>query len=281
MLKQFAIVTVTMLAAASLVSAGVVVGGTETFDATATGGALWGVGGPDGWQVLWEDRGNNSHREIFGSTGQIQTAGGEFPWQTGGDSHGQLDPGSHSGGPGVLAVQHMSQWDDGTDPLLSSKQMQYITFTSSPGVVYTLSAWVNTVKVKNATDWNADPAANANYPRAVGGQPDWFADIQIGLKNGAADASDLDTAYTTIPNLIDNMSLANPADAWVQTPIIQAIGDGGPMTIILKVRAADISAGASCDLDVRWDDITLTPEPATLALLALGAIVPFRRRRAG
>src|SRR5690606_38217060 len=143
MLKRFVVASATMLAAASLVNAGVVVGGTETFDASAPDGALWGVGGPDGWQTLWEDRGKNSHREIFGSTGQIQTAANEFPWQTGGPSHGQLDPGSHSGDPGVLAVQHMSQWDDGGDALLSSKQMQYITFTSSPGVIYNLSAWVN------------------------------------------------------------------------------------------------------------------------------------------
>ncbi|GMU22042.1 MAG: hypothetical protein AMXMBFR13_21300 [Phycisphaerae bacterium] len=277
---------VVMCAVGALVPAAwgaVAIGGTETFDASAPDGALWGVGGPDGWQVLWEERGSgggaNTHREIFGSTGQIITAAGAFPWQTGGESHGQLDPGSRSGDPGVLAVQHMSQWNDGSDPLLSSKQMQYITFTSSPGVVYNLSAWVNTVMTKSAANWNANPAANVNHPRAVGTQPDWFADIQIGLKNGTADATDLDTVYTVVPNLIDNMSLANPADAWVQTPVIQAIGDGGPMTILLKVRAPDISAGAFVDLDVRWDDITITPEPASLALLALGAVLIRRRTR--
>lgn len=255
----------------------------ETFDAGVGDGAGWGVGGPYGWQALWEDRGNNSHNEYYGSTGQIVTAANQFPYQSGGESRGQPDPGSHSGAPGTLVVQHMSQWDNGGDPDLSSKQMHYITFPSKVGVVYELSAWVNTTKIlwnnpDGTPPWQAGvyPAGDeyGGHPRSVG-QQSHYADIQIGLKNGAADMTDLDTVYTVVPGLLDNLV---DADAWVKTPTLQAVGDGGPMTILLKLRSADISAGAHSDLDVRWDDIVITPEPTSLALLAFASLALKRRK---
>lgn len=276
---RYLVTSVVVCALTTMASAAVVVGTTETFDASATGGAVWGVGGPDGWQVLWADQGNNSHREVFGSVGQIVTMGGDFPYQYQ-ESRGQPDPGSHSGEPGTLCVEHMSQWDGGGDPTgAASKQMQYITFQSVAGLEYKLSAWVNTTQMRNPAEWvdAVYPAGDklGGHPRTVSGMASHYADIQIGLKLGAADASDLDTVYTQVGGLKDNLV---EADAWVQTPELTVVGDGGPMTVILKLRVADGSAGAQSDLDVRWDDILLTPEPASLALLASGLLLVRRRR---
>lgn len=270
-------------------SAAVVVGGTETFTSGVNGGADWGVGGPsayDGWQVDlfkgYDSRpGNNDHKEYFGSTGQILT-----DWPDGRKSKGQPDPGSRSGDPGTLVVQHNAFWNGAdpakgeADPPSTCTQLKYISFNSVAGTVYELTGWVNTVFIQHGTAWDG------MHPRIVDHNnppmPAQFPDIQIGLKNGLADANDLDITYTQVTNLIDNMAggVPNP-NAWVQFSV-SAIGDGGPMTILLKVAAPDISSGAvhenrTWDVDVRFDDITLTPEPTTLVLLSLGLFLVRRR----
>ena len=276
-------VTIVALFAVSA-SAAVMVGGTETFTAT-TGGADWDVGGPDGWQIISLPAGNNSDNAHFGSTGTILTLAGYAPYQYQ-DTQGQPDPGSYSGDPGTLAMQHMANWDDGGDYTAASMQMAYITFDSVAGVNYELSAMVNTVMIKNPADGNWDldyPAGDkfGGHPRSVGGMASLFANIQIGLKHGImVDPGDLTMDYTQVTGLIDNLdsSLNSPADAWVQTSMVSAVGDGGPMTILLKFGAPDISAGALSDLDVRWDNVTLTPEPSSLALVVLGGLVGLIRR---
>jgi len=289
-------VAVLGLVAASA-SAGVGVGGTDSFTNGVNGGADWGVGGTDGWSSFWEARGattgQNTHAEYFGSTGVIETPA------LGGQSNptrGQPDPGSKSGSPGTLAMQHLASWNDGGDATMSSKQMVYITFPSVAGVTYSVSGWVNTVKALNPSEgtWavtNTDPTQYYPVTNTFGGHPrtvgspaaaSWFADIAIGLKLGAPAQADLDatantSSFQTVTGLVDTLGGGGGGAAWVQSPTATLVGDGGPMTIMLRVRAADTSAGARSDLDVRWDDITLTPEPSVLALLSLGLL--FVRRR--
>jgi hypothetical protein len=286
-MRYVAMVAVLGLVAASA-SAGVGVGGTDSFTNGVNGGADWGVGGTDGWSSFWEARGattgQNTHAEYFGSTGVIETPA------LGGQSNptrGQPDPGSKSGSPGTLVMQHLASWNDGGDYTMASKQMVYITFPSVAGVSYSVSGWVNTVKALNPGEgiWTDPyPASNlfGGHPRTVQSMASWFADIAIGLKLGAPGQADLDATantanFQTVTGLVDTLGGGGGGAAWVQSPTATLVGDGGPMTIMLRVRAADTSAGARSDLDVRWDDITLTPEPSVLALLSLGLL--FIRRR--
>jgi hypothetical protein len=275
---------------AAAASGAVVVGGTESFTNGVNGGADWGVGGSDGWQVnLWKNQGltndNNSHMEFFGSTGQLFSTG------FGTNSKGQLVGTSHTGAAdtGTLVVQHMAGWTgaNGTtvpDPAWTSNQIKHITFNSVAGVTYDLSGYVNTVFGQRDTfPWDGKHPRVVNHNNPT--MSSQFANVQIGLKLGAADATDLDTNYTQVNNLVDNMLGGNPnPNAWVQTPHVTLVGDGGPMTVILKVQMCDISTGAkdadnnAWDLDVRFDDITITPEPATLSLLGLGLAFILRRR---
>ncbi len=284
-----AVVVFGMMAAGA--SAAVIVGSTESFTNGVNDGADWGVGGAtafDGWQVdifkgFDSRENNNQHREFFGSTGQLlyeEGPNGRF-------SKGQPDPGSHSGQPGTLAVQHLAFWNGAAppepDPAATCTQMKYISFNSAAGVTYELTGWVNTVLIQHNT--NA-PGWDGMHPRIVDHgnppMPAQFPNIQVGLKNGLADAGDLDINYTQITNLVDNMAGGSPnPNAWVPFSAT-AVGNGGPMTIILKVAAPDITSGAvhdgrTWDLDVRFDDIAITPEPSMLALLSLGLL--FIRRR--
>ncbi|GMU23885.1 MAG: hypothetical protein AMXMBFR13_39630 [Phycisphaerae bacterium] len=277
----------------SSASGGLTIGTTETFPID---GATWGVGGPDGWQVdifkgfdAKEDNyQNNQHREFFGSTGQLlldSSDGRKFK--------GQPDPGSKSAdGSGTLAVQHLAIWNGAAppdpDPLATCTQLKYITLpATAAGVTYTLSGWVNTVLIQHNSN---PPGWDGKHPRVVDhGNPPMlaqFPDVQIGLKNGLASADDLETQPYIQPvlGLVDNMlgGAPNP-NAWVPFTA-SAVGDGGPLTILLRVAAPDITSGAiddgRCwDADVRFDDILLTPEPTTLALLAIGLAGLMRRRR--
>lgn len=275
---------------ASGVSAAVVVNSTESFDSGGVG-ASWGVGGGDGWGSFWEERGatevgaQNTHREYFGSTGVIETPA--FGGQTN-PTRGQPDPGSKSGNAGTLVMQHMASWNDGGNYQQASKQMVYITFPSVAGVTYSVSGWVNTVKALIAAEgsWTTPyPASDlfGGHPRTVSSMPSWFADIAIGLKLGVPEQADLDAtantdSFKTVTGLVDTLGAGGGAAAWVQSPTATLVGDGGPMSIMLRVRAADISAGARSDLDVRWDDITLTPEPTAAMLLGFGLLLARKRR---
>lgn len=298
-MKQFCVVVAVVALTAAGASAGVQFGaaGTETFTNGVNGGSVWGVGGTDafaGWQtaseLLWN---NNSHQETFGAVGQIVRATADNGNQ--GASQGQAVTLNHNGAAdtGSLAIQHLAVWSGSPvapDPLYTSNQAQYISFNSSVGVTYTLSGWVSTVKATGAATLGT---YDSKHPKLVDHaapktMADRFADVEIGLKNGlmSTDTTDLDNApgtlqQTQLVNLVDNMSGGVPNNAW--TPFtVSAVGDGNPMTIILHVRMCDISTsgkdsnGNMWDLDVRFDDLVLTPEPASILLLGLG--LPFLRR---
>ena len=263
-------------------SAGVVMGGTET---SPLGTADWGVGGPDEWQALYEVNGANYSEVHYGSTGTLINPNTAMPWV--GNTSGQPDPGSKTAdGSGTMVVQHLAAWDGGAnDPVTHvdcGKQIQTITFPSVLGVEYTLTAWVNTTRILNPADgdWTKDyPAGDrfGGHPRSVGGMLSQFPAIEIGLKDGLVVAGDFAAGVNTtpVPGLLD--TLTEP-DAWVQGQVTMT-GTGNTMSIILKHIAPDISSGSLSDLDVRWDDITLTPEPTSLGLLGLGFLFVVRRRR--
>lgn len=66
----------------------------------------------------------------------------------------------------------------------------------------------------------------------------------------------------------------------VNRPTRAPLGTGsttGFVTVILK--AGSIHAGVNTNKVVRWDNIVLTPEPASLMLLGLGCLAVARRRR--
>lgn len=278
-------------------SAAVVVGGTETFTASGSAdvqAADWGVGGAtafDGWQVdKWATYPGmsylNGNSEFFGNTAQtMRTAAQNQPLGQDAPSKGQPVPAgfTHSGNPGTLVVTHLAAWGGGapgSDPPWTSNQIKYISFNSVAGVTYTLQGWVNVVFGQDSAAWDA------KHPRVVR-LPSQFPDVRIGLKNGliSADASDCLADWTQVTGLVDNMQGgAFNSNAWVQTPLVSLVGDGGPMTIILQAKMPDTSSGAKdtdgamWDLDVRFDDIVLTPEPSALALLGLGLTLVLRRR---
>jgi hypothetical protein len=249
---------------------GVVVSSTETFN---KGAVSWGVGGADafaGWQIAYINRDPNGvqkDRFFFGNDVQRNYGTGS----------GQPYPGTRSGATqGTLLVQHDCSWGNSNDPATgapyypSSNMIAYISFNGTAGTTYQLDGWVNTIQ--NVAEPPVPPGRDGIHPIAVNTAYAGFPNIRIGLKNGLFDpATDFAGPWTAVAGLADK--------TWIQSPTVQLTGTGGPMTIILQVANPDTKAGANIMTDTSWDDVRITPEPGSLALIAAGLLMGLRRRQ--
>jgi hypothetical protein len=265
-MNKFYVVVAVVALTAAVANASVVLGTTDTFDASLPSGTLWGLDGAtpaDGWHHLavnWDPNNPGQHVEYFGNTTK-QRAGQDPAVQT------QLQ--THSGAPGTLLVQYLASWGnqrmDGTqnpgtpwhDPQCT--QINYIEFQGVAGVTYSVDAWAAAIynDASGGSLANHPQVVNKatdNPPQPVGAQ---FPNIQIGLKQGSVDATDVTTNYPAF-------TLSYPANdmQWVHSPVVTLTATvNGPISIILKTSNPDTRSGIGIDTDTRFDDVHIMTGP--------------------
>jgi hypothetical protein len=205
--------------------------------------------------MYFDDFSGSGASALNGTTPDITMGAATWTAYTTGENNGFRDDG------------YIPEWWDGY-------KTATLPFVPDAGKVYTLSA-VMDADPRNAENYNSDPVGIT-----FGGGPGLkIYDNSAGEVYSTGLGGDVKEGNYGKGAITAKIVLDTTAALWEAEWFVNDVSVRGPEAYTINPTITTITLWKDW-MAGSWDDLTLTPEPATLSLLFLGGLAMLRRRRA-